>query len=585
MLTVAGGAGLGLLLAACSHSAPATPIPAALPTAVVPPTVAPQNASQAAVGTTGGAGTPTAAAAAAATAPTPTASAAQATTAQEREVRVGYGTEQFPAGAGLDPQMHGGTIDESRLRNMYECLVQFRQDLRTIEPQLATSWKRIDDLTMQFKLREGVTFHNGDPFDAEAVKYSIENILQPQVAAPLRTSYLSFQRVDIIDSHTVNIVTHKPDPVFLARLSGFTMCIVDPKWVNSTTKDRPAFAKAANGTGPYKLVQWNGPNQDLVLEANPNWWGGKVPIQNARFKIITEEASRVAALLSGDVDIAQAMPPEEVAHINGNAGKTDARIAISNRIPFYFFDVNPTDQPFNQNDPKSVYRRQAVNYGANIDQVIKTVLLGQGTRVATVLAPWIVGYDPSLKPYPYDPQKVKSLLAQSGDPNGFETDIFFLQGRYVKDAEVAQAIAEELTKVGIKCTPKLVDPTELTRLNDAKQEYGLDFASWGNWMFDADNTFYPLFHSSAAKLCNAGKGCSSESWVNPDFDKVVEAARYELDPDKRQVLYNQAQQILYTQAPALYMYQLHDIYGTNSQLSWQVRPDEMIWFKDMAWKS
>jgi peptide/nickel transport system substrate-binding protein len=575
--------GISLLLGACARStATPTAVPS-LPTAIVPPTVAPQNAAQATLGP-GSSGATPASTAVPSVAPTPAASAARAVQQSEKEVRVGYGTEQFPSGAGLDPQMHGGTINESRLRNVYECLVQFRPDLKTVEPQLATEWKRLDDLTVQFKLREGVRFHNGDPFDAEAVKYSIENILKPEVAAPLRTSYLSFKEVQIVDSHTVNIKTQKPDPMFLARLSGFTMTIVDPRWVNSTTKDRPAFAKAGNGTGPYKIVQWDGPNHDLVLEANDSWWGGKPAIRRARFKIITEAASRVAALLAGDIDVAQAMPPEEIAHLNANAGKTQARIAISNRIPFYFIDVSSHDPIFDQNDPKSVYRRQAINYAANIDEIIKAVLLGEGTRVATVLAPWHVGYDPKLKPYPYDPQKAKDLLKQAGNPNGFDTAIYFIQGRYVKDSEVAQAIIQELGKVGIKVKPYLLDPTQVTNLDNSQKENGLILASWGNWMFDADNTFYPLFHSSAAELCNGGKGCSSRTWRNTEFDQVIDQARYELDPDKRARLYSQAQQIIYDQAPALFMYQLHDIYGVNSQLDWQVRSDEMIWFKEMQWK-
>jgi peptide/nickel transport system substrate-binding protein len=586
-----GLAGLSLLLAACSQGGTAAPTVAPVATAVVPPTVAPQNAGQQVVGAvpTTAAAAPVAAtpttAAAAASAATPTASAANATAGQTKEVKVAYGVEQFPSGSGLDPQVHLGTIDESRLRNIYECLVAFRPDLRTIEPQLATSWKRIDDLTMQFKLREGVKFHNGDVFDAAAVKYSIENILQAAVAAQGRTSYLSFKQVDIIDSNTVNIVTQKPDPLFLARLSGFTMTMVDPKWVNSTTKDRPAFAKAANGTGPYRLVDWQGPNKDLVLEANPDWWGGPLSVKSARFKVITEQASRAAALLSGDADVAQAMPPEQIAHINANSGKTDARIAISNRIPFYFFDVSTFDPIFDQSDPKSYLRRQAVNYAANIDGIIKSVLIGEGSRVSTILGPWIVGNSSKVKPYPYDVQKAKDLLAQAGNPNGIETSIYFIQGRYVKDAEVAQAIAQELGKANIKVKPVLSDPTQQNNLDNTSKLNGLVFASWGNWMFDADNSFYPLFHSSAAKLYNGGKGGSARTWINADFDAAVDAGRYELDPDKRQAYYDTAQQIMYDQAPALYMYQLHDIYGVNSQIDWPVRSDEMIWFKEMKWKS
>jgi peptide/nickel transport system substrate-binding protein len=229
--------------------------------------------------------------------------------------------------------------------------------------------------------------------------------------------------------------------------------------------------------------------------------------------------------------------------------------------------------------------RQAINYAVDWDSIIQGVLLGNGTRVSTVLAPWHVGFDPTLKPYPYDPDKAKQLLKDAGFPNGIDTDIWFLQGRYMKDSEVAQAIAQQLTKVGIRTKPNLLDPTLFTQKDLAKQLDGMNFASWGNWIFDADNTLYPLFSSEVRDTINKGQGQDSRPYGNPQFDAAISAARIELDVAKRNQLYAQAQKILYDDGGALFMYQLTDIYGVDNWVKWEPRFDEMVWAYEMDWNN
>ncbi len=232
-------------------------------------------------------------------------------------------------------------------------------------------------------------------------------------------------------------------------------------------------------------------------------------------------------------------------------------------------------------DKKEV--RQALNYGSNMEGIIKNVLQGNGTRTACITAPWHFGHNQELKPYPYDPQKAKDLLKQAGLANGFETNIWFIQGRYMKDKEVAEAIAQELGKIGVKVKPQLNDTTKNTQLDLAKQQDGMIFASWGNWMFDADNTYFPLFHSSARDTINDGKGQSSRPYGDPTFDKMLEDARVELDEGKRQALYDRAEAYFYDQAPVLTQYQLTDIYGISKLVNWDPRSDEMVWYREMSW--
>jgi peptide/nickel transport system substrate-binding protein len=273
--------------------------------------------------------------------------------------------------------------------------------------------------------------------------------------------------------------------------------------------------------------------------------------------------------------VAKDVAVEEIDAIN-KSGRSLAKLTPSNRIPYYVMEVRKP--PLNNKQ-----LRQAVNYAANIDGIIESVLYGNADRVATTVAPWHVGFHPDLKPYPYDPDKAKALMREAGMPNGFDLNVNHIQGRYLKDKEVAEAIAQELNKVGIRAKPVLRDAATQTNDDLASNLDGLIFASWGNWIFDADNQLYVRWHSSARDTANGGKLQSSLPYGNPEFDKLVEAARIELDEKKRLDLYKQAQQLMYDDAPALFMYTLTDIYGVDNWVKWEPRKDEMIWAHEMDW--
>jgi peptide/nickel transport system substrate-binding protein len=351
------------------------------------------------------------------------------------------------------------------------------------------------------------------------------------------------------------------------------MTIVAPKWAQQAGND--GIKKAIQGTGAYRLVEWSGSGSDLVLEANDKYWGTPANVKRVRVKLIPEQSTRAAALRSKDIHVTHALWPEDEGPINNSGSHVTKKVA-SNRIPFYFIEVRKP--PF---DKKEV--RQAINYAANIDGIIKTVLQGNGTRTAAVTAPWHIGNSKQLKPYPYDPNKAKELLKQAGFADGIEGNMWFIQGRYMKDKEVAEAISQELGKVGIKLKPNLNDASKQTQMDLAKQLDGLIFASWGNWMFDVDNIYFPLFHSSARDTINQSKGQSSRPYGDPAFDKMLEDARVELDDEKRQSLYDRAEAYFYDQAPVLFMYQLTDIYGVDKRVNWEPRSDEMIWYREMNW--
>ena len=487
------------------------------------------------------------------------------------ELVLTWGTYQLQTHQ-LDPQTHVGTIAESQLRHIFEPLVQIDRDLQTVKPQLATEWQRLDDLTLQFKLRQGVKFHNGEDFDGDAARFSILRPLDPANKADARTTYAGISAVDVLDKYTINVKTGKPDPALLLRMTGFSMTMVAPRWAASSPD---VFTKEAYGTGPYKLASWSDPLQDWTLAANDQYWGGAPKIKKVRIKTIPELATRTAALRSGEVHVAKDVAVEEVDAIN-KSGRALGKTTPSNRIPYYVMEVRKP--PCNNKQ-----LRQAINYAANLDGIIQSVLYGNATRVATTVAPWHVGFHTDLKPYPYDPDKAKVLMKEAGFPNGFDLNINYIQGRYLKDKEVAEAMAQELNKVGIRAKPVLRDAALNTQEDLDQHQDGLIFASWGNWIFDADNQLFVRWHTSARDTANGGKGQSSLSYSNPEFDKLVEQARVELDPNKRLDLYKKAQEILYDDAAALFMWTLTDIYGVDNWVLWEPRKDEMVWAHEMAW--
>jgi peptide/nickel transport system substrate-binding protein len=465
----------------------------------------------------------------------------------------------------LDPHQHDNAVHESVLRNIQEPLVTLSADLQKLEPLLATSWTQLDPRTLQFKLRQGVKFHNGEDLDATAVKFTVDRTLNPETKAPLRTTYAGIERAVVVDRHTVNIVTQKPDPVLLRRMASLHMNILPPKHYGSTSAEE--LAKKPVGTGPYRFVSWTR-DADLVMEASPDYWGQKATIRRVTMRSIREPGTRVAALLSGDVDIITAVSPDDIDQIN-RSDRARAVTIPGNRIAFYMVAVRKPPL-----DNKLV--RQALNYANNMDGIIKTVLEGHGFRRAVISNPWHQGFDETVKPYPYDPAKAKALLAQAGHPNGISITFDGIQGRYPKDKEIAEAMAGEWAKAGIKVELRFHEWGAWVERADASKFDGLIFASWGNIWMDADFTYHPLFRS---------EGRYTTKWTgykNPELDALLDEARGMMDIKRRKELFGRIQRLVHDDSPAVFMHALEDVFGVSTRIQWKPRSDEMVFHSQMT---
>ena len=340
-----------------------------------------------------------------------------------------------------------------------------------------------------------------------------------------------------------------PDPA-----SGFH---VSPKAYAG--KDSPFISKNPIGTGPYRLVRWS-KDEEILLEAWPQYWRGAAKIKNVVFRPIPDDAVRVAALQNGEVDVAVNIPPH-MANIIANHPKIFLTTAPSIRtiqLMFYTaqFDAqNKLVGPY-QGPTADKRVRQAITLALDADEIIKGVLDGKAQRVATLLPSMHFGYDPSLKPVKQDVAKAKKLLAEAGFPNGLEIQLNSPQGRYVRDKEVAEAAAGQLTKAGIKTTLKTFEFVNyLNNMVYVHKAGPVWLIGWGQAMMDAEGIYVPLFHT----------GSLLSNYHNPDFDGMVDQAQTMMDEKQRLAQYFRINKLWLDDQPAAPLYQQIDLYGASKR--------------------
>ncbi len=488
----------------------------------------------------------------------------------DRPLVIVYGVPR----ATMDPQNHINTYDESPLGNMFENLVVMSNPIDPYtgwQPMLALSWKRLNPTTFQLKLREGVKFHNGEDFNAETVKFVVDRLLgrvDPNLKPPTVAfhAYDTVDRAEPVDRYTVNIITKVPDPIVLNRFHGFGTRITSPKFY--TQHDTAYVQTHPNGTGPYRFVSWV-KDGDLVMDANEQYWGGAPAFKRVIVRTVPEASTRVSALLSGDADIIIGVPFEQMDVIN-KSGRARIEHVHSNRFGWWRLNMHvpPTDN-------KKV--RQALNYAANLGELLRTVYGGLGERISSMVGRHHFGYDASLPFYPHDPDRARALLRESGLPLPVTVNFHYIQGRYTKDRDMGEGIIGEVNKVGpqfIKMVPHLYEAGTFYGLANAGKLDGVIFNSWGNWMFDADIDLGPLMHTRMDKVPDYPN--------DPALDAGIETARIEIDVAKRRGLYARLQRTLWDMSPAIFGMQVEDMYGVSNRVNWRPRPDEMIWAKEMT---
>jgi peptide/nickel transport system substrate-binding protein len=461
----------------------------------------------------------------------------------------------------LDPHMHFERSGILVNINMFDSLLHRNTKLE-FEPSIATSWKALSDTQWEFKIRKGVRFHNGDTLTPADVKYSFDRVIDQTKKSPQYGNVRAIKEVKVIDADTVHLFTDKPFPLLLERLVFFPIV---PKKHIEAVGDQAFGTTSPVGTGPWKFVEWKR-DQVIRLEAFDQHWRGRPAFRNLNFRAIPEVATMVAEIKTGGVDVIRNVAADIVPELRTHPV---AYISSTPILRVHYVGLDMRVPPF---DKKAA--RQAANYAIDKGTIIQKLMAGLGTQVATVVQPLAFGFDPEVKPYPFDQKKAKELLAQAGFPNGMDIT---LHSSSVPNRAEFEAICQMLTEVGIRATPKMWDPGPAWNKffqAEGKATHGI-YGTWGNYsVFDADAVLHPLYHTEPG------------GWIGKWYarveglDKLIDEARSSVDQPKRKRIYSQIQQMIREEAPTMFLWTQYDTLGISKKVQYAARPDEWLWLYD-----
>src|SRR6266540_1236899 len=507
------GGGGALLLAACAPSPP--PSPAAPPPA---PTSGPS---------------PTAAPAVATTAP------AAKTAAPSGMLSIGVPNEPST----MDPMFALGTLEYNVLVNVMDGLFTTGENLAVV-PRLAESYRQIDDANWEFKLRPGIKFHNGEPFNAEAVKVTYDRSMDHNLK--IRNTWASdvnVDRIDIVDAYTVRFHTTSPTPHMLARLANDHF-IFPPKYLTDT--DPKALARKPIGTGAHVFKEWTS-GEKITLEANPDYWGSPRPsIQSISWRWTPEHASRLANLKTGAIDLMDQLDPTSIAEVNADSRLQAISIAGGRRV---FAGFNTKLAPMDD-----LRVRQALNYGTDVEAIAKNILGDATVRMRTWVNPPFE--NPALKGYSYDPAKAKQLLGEAGVGQGLKLTFDVDKGAYMKGDEFPQAIVASLREIGVDVAINVVERNVAAQMQRERTTHELYLRSTAHF-FDPGLDFDLLRHNHAG---------NSMQWNDPEFQDLMKRLYTGGSPEERRDWSFKAQARLMDQAPMLFLWKQPEIYGASKKL-------------------
>ncbi|MGH7334162.1 MAG: ABC transporter substrate-binding protein [Candidatus Rokuibacteriota bacterium] len=471
-----------------------------------------------------------------------------------------------PAGAGNHELVIGRAVsttsmDPGFLReaativdNVFDTLVLRDKDM-SLAPGLAESWRTVNATTWEFKLRRGVKFHNGEPFTARAVKFTLDRVLDPAAKAPTISYIRTIQGVDVVDDYTVHIVTSAPDPLVPTRMSRYPAYIVPPEYVAKVGPEE--FGRKPVGTGPYKLVSFV-KDEQITLAANDDYWRGAPAIKRVVWRPIPEATARLAAMLAGEVHLIENLPVDQVPLVERGGAAEVERVRNGGLIVYLGLktNVSPLDK---------AKVRQAISLAIDRRAIVESILRGYASLTGTQVGPYDFGYVKTPSPA-FDPARARQLLAEAGHPTGFDIDMQVTR-RYLSGAEVGQALTQQLKNVGIRVNLQVPEWSVYIQQVPAGKQAPVYMLGWGSTQtLDADAAVYAIFRS--------GEPYSTVSI--PRMDQLLDEARRTIDPDARRRLYRDIQELAAREVPVVTLYQEDALYGKRKNVRFKGRGDARI---------
>jgi len=471
---------------------------------------------------------------------------------------------------GGDPYKTTSTYDFNVISNIYETLITRDAGLH-LKPGLAVSWRALDPTTWEFKLRPGVRFQDGEPLTAQVVKFSIDRALDPRLHWSRALWYPPISAVSVVDPATVRIVTKVPMSAtnFLQRMA-VNSWIVPPGYLAKNGDD--ALVQRPIGTGPYKLAQWVR-DDHVELVANPDYWGGRPKIDDIIFRAIPNDSSRLAELLAGSVDMINLIPPSLFPPVQR---APRAKLVQGASLSLFFVHFNLVNIP--QGRPLADKRvRQALNYAVARRALLTGVMHDAGAPIATFCTALQFGCDMSVPGWPYDPDRAKALLAAAGYPNGFDMTIATSSGTYPGDRDITVSVADQLSRVGVRARPMVVEYGVLLQQLVAKK-ITADAALFRH------TSFWAYGGELAESSFSSQGGVASWTPADPEYERALDSAERSTDDAAAKGFLRQAQLLFRDDAPAISLFTAPNAYGMSRDLDWTPRPDLLLLMADASWK-
>jgi peptide/nickel transport system substrate-binding protein len=490
--------------------------------------------------------------------------------AAEKAIVCGAATEAIS----FDPYFANEAATNGMNKNIYDTLMENDADLQT-RPALAEKWEMADDVTWVFHLRNDVKFHDGQPLTADDVKFSLERCANwPKSMHKVGTSQI--KSIEVVNPLTIKVTTNKPFGILDRGLAN--IMIMSKAYVEKNGDDHQATKP--NGTGSYKLAEYV-KGDHITLVANENCWRGAPKVKKITVRSLTNQAARTAALLSGEVDFMDGLPVQNVEMIKAK-GAYDVVTRPSIRVIFLEFDLARDASPkivspTGKNPFKDARVRRAVYLGINEDAIVKHVMNDFALATGALWTKEIFPFDPSVKRLPYDPQKAKELLKEAGYSDGFEVTLDAPNDRYVNDAQIAQAIAADLAKIGIKvkvnAIPKATFFPMVARAETSFCLYG-NACPTGDANEFLDNFAHTFDNPPGWAAYNHGR------YSNPKIDELIQVAAASVRPEVRSKVMLEAQRILLDDTVFIPLHQQVNLWAKAKKVTWKPRADEYALYRE-----